>query len=224
MNLILREPVLIAGLLDTIANALGAFGFGMTPAQLTALNGVFLALAVIVRAVVSPVQPPSSGSGTGKPLRISFPPKGSEPPQAARVAIASRYARIGRAAWFRRAYEGGSLTAVALILLAATGCAGSLESAKREGLAARRVGATAAAQVDPDYCPGVDSARAWGGFGAKTTGILGGGAGLGSIVVDDPQLRDGLAIGAVAAAAVSAGLIVFTENRDAAWARECASQ
>lgn len=213
---------------------------------------VELVTVVINRALVSPAfaGPPSSGSGTAPKTRMYLEGSGktpSDPPSMVQFAedidvrregthrilttdkaILLHQPTDGLLVWLQSGalkLRSGSGTMLAFLLLTIaplTGCAGSLESAKKEGVAARRVGATSEAQADKDYCRDVDNARGWGGLGAKTTGFLGGASGLGSLAVsDDSQLRDALVISAAGAAAISLGLVVWTENRDAAWAREC---
>lgn len=99
-------------------------------------------------------------------------------------------------------------------LLFCCSCAGSLESAR----ASRPLKAS---RSSGDRCATLDDRRTLFGGTGKTLALLGGGAGLGTIATDDPQLRTGLAIGAAASAALAAGAVYVSEQSGDAWAREC---
>ena len=104
------------------------------------------------------------------------------------------------------------------------GCSSSLTNAKAEAMQARLAGNAGAATATPERCAGIDSARAWAGAGGKGFAALGGASGLSAVVVtDDPELAKALAISSASAAAIGVALIALSEDRAAAFVRECAA-
>lgn len=106
---------------------------------------------------------------------------------------------------------------LSVFLILFTGCAGSLETARLESVGGVRL----ARKADVDRCEQLDDRRVWAFGTAETAGVLGGVAGLGTVVTDDEQLRTGLQVGAIAAAGVAAGATVVGVMTDQSWAREC---
>lgn len=97
--------------------------------------------------------------------------------------------------------------------LLALGCGGTLGEA-------RHGGALGAAPDSPRCVALSDRQTTWSGI-AKGSAVLAGASGLGTIADDDPTLRTGLAIGAVAAGAVAAVAVAVADGTAQAWAREC---
>lgn len=79
------------------------------------------------------------------------------------------------------------------------------------------------AAVTSPRCQSLDSRHRWGGTVAAGAAFLAGGAGLSTIQVDDEdrELRYGLAICAVGAAAVAAGAELYARDAATSWAEEC---
>jgi len=111
------------------------------------------------------------------------------------------------------------LLAVALLT---GGCAGSLEGARREGVAARKVG-SARAQAAPDRCASLDSTHRWWGGTAQGAAFAAGGSGLSTIATDDARLQTGLAIGAAAAGVLGAFAAYVSSDAAESHARECSA-
>jgi hypothetical protein len=104
-------------------------------------------------------------------------------------------------------------------------CAGSLESAKREGIAARRVGATTTAQVDPDHCRSLDSTHRWWGGGAQGAAFAAGGSGLSTIFVEDNSTEQkALAWSALGVGIAGAFAAYVSSDAAESYARDCSSQ
>jgi hypothetical protein len=103
------------------------------------------------------------------------------------------------------------MRAIALLLLAATGCT-TLGGARPQ---------LAGAPPPSDRCATLDDRHTlYGGLGAFG-GALAGGAGLSTVATEDKGLRTGLAIGAVVAGAISVGAALVSQNAAAAYVREC---
>jgi hypothetical protein len=204
MNLLTREPVIVFAFLRQLALVAASFGILDEPQTAAIVSALGLLLELVTapknRAMVSPVQPPSSG-GTG--TRLYFEGSGKQPsdppPTAARVALAVLAAAV--------------LTG---------GCAGSLNEARSSGQAAR-VGA-GEPKSTPDRCASLDDRRAvWGGIG-KGAAVLAGGSGISTLPLDEhPELQTGAAIGAAVMAAIAAGAVYVSESAGDSWARECSA-
>ena len=93
------------------------------------------------------------------------------------------------------------------------GCGGSLGQARR--------GDALGLPPDAPRCQALDDRHAAWSAVAQGAGVLAGASGLGTIADDDPTLRTGLAIGAVAAGAVAAVAVAVADGSAQAWAREC---
>lgn len=116
------------------------------------------------------------------------------------------------------------IRAILLLAICLSGCAGSLEQSRAVGQNERRLGAVAAPAGTPERCAELDDRAAFWGGGAKVGAALASGAGLSSVAVDGDDRRDlktGLQIGAVVAAAAAAGAFVIAESATRSWAREC---
>lgn len=98
-------------------------------------------------------------------------------------------------------------------VLAALGCTGSLESARKVG----------AAKSSPARCETLDDRRQFASMVGKGAAVLAGASGLASIPVhsEDKAVRYGVAGGAVLSAAVAAGAMVVAEGASESWVREC---
>jgi len=97
-----------------------------------------------------------------------------------------------------------SMGTAALVLLVATGCAGSFEEARVAGIQARAVSSQ---KAPTDYCQGLDSQRRWWGGIGQGSALLAGAQGLATIPVKNDRAELGLAIGT---ATVAAGAVVAT--------------
>jgi hypothetical protein len=111
---------------------------------------------------------------------------------------------------------------VAVLALAGTGCAGSLERARAEG--PRLEAAPDAAAAADDRCERLDRQhRVWGAV-AKGSAVLAGSAGVVTVPTEDATARAALAGGAVAAAAVAAAAVAVSEGAAESWARDCGAR
>ena len=109
-----------------------------------------------------------------------------------------------------------ALATVIALAFALSGCAGSLEAARPP---------RAAASVSPErveHCDSLDTEHRVESGLAKAFALAGGTAGLSTIPMQDVEGDRALAIGALASAAVAAGLQVAADLSATAWARECA--
>ncbi len=112
----------------------------------------------------------------------------------------------------------------ALLLLFVSGCAGSLPDAQIAGRKERaeKIGLKIGVRPTPsEYCQSLNAQhRTWGGIG-KGSAFLAGGAGLGTVAVDDDKTRMGIAIASATMAAISVMSIFFSEDAAVDSARDC---
>jgi hypothetical protein len=114
----------------------------------------------------------------------------------------------------------------ALLTLLLCSCSASLESAKppRTPRPEPDEGVVETMIDVPDRCPDLDDRRViWGAVGKGAT-VLGGGAGLATIPVDDKNARIALATGTALMATVAAVAIYVQEGADESWVRECSQK
>jgi len=111
--------------------------------------------------------------------------------------------------------------ALALLL---PGCAGSLEAARLEGVAARRgLPLSAVGSAPSDRCQSLDDTHRYAGGVGKTAAFLAGGEGLATIPVQDDKAKMWLALGVVVTGAAAAGAWWIAEDAASSWAAECAT-
>lgn len=108
-----------------------------------------------------------------------------------------------------------------LLTLLACSCSASLES--QRALGQKSLGVIAPAPLN-ERCVALDDRRVTWGAIAKGAAVLGGGAGLATIPVEDKDAQMGLAAGTAAMAAVAAIAIYVQEGADESWARECSQR
>jgi hypothetical protein len=106
-------------------------------------------------------------------------------------------------------------------LLAGTGCVGSLETARADGLARASSAPLARSSADRGECVRLDRKRARWAAVAAGAGILAGGTGLVTIPAEDETTRVGLIAGSVAALAIAGSAEVVSQQVAREWAEEC---
>lgn len=128
---------------------------------------------------------------------------------------------VGKRLWLAIKAAPGTATVlvIGLSTMATQGCAGSFEEARLAGAQDRLAGA----KVNPARCASLDSKHAWGGAVAVGAASLAGVSGLATIKVDDEDrdLRYGLAVGSVGAAALAVGAEAYARSAATSYAREC---
>ena len=101
-------------------------------------------------------------------------------------------------------------------------CAGSLEQARLEGVAARRgLPPGAVGSAPSERCQSLDDTHRYAGGAATTAAFLAGAEGLATVPVEDSNARMWLALGIAVTGAAAAGAWWVAEDAEYRWNMEC---